>query len=142
TLLLISHDLGLVRYIADQVVVMYMGKVMEYGPAEKIFDPPYHPYTEALLSAAPVPDPDLNQKRIILEGDIPSGFNPPPGCRFASRCPRRKQVPNNLCDTTPPPMQQASANHQILCHIPIEELNKAAPIFTRVTEADAPAVVH
>ncbi|MEQ9173965.1 MAG: ABC transporter ATP-binding protein [Alphaproteobacteria bacterium] len=126
TVLLISHDLGLVRYLADHVVVMYMGRVMEYGPVEDIFEPPYHPYTEALLSAVPVPDPDLQQTRIRLEGEIPSGFNPPPGCRFASRCPRKVGA---ICDTTLPPMVTASPGHTIACHIPLDELNKVEPIF-------------
>ena len=89
----------MVRYLADHVVVMYLGQVMENGTAEEIFSPPYHPYTEALLSAIPIPDPDIKQTRVRLQGDIPSFFDPPKGCRFSTRCPRRI---GEICDTTPP----------------------------------------
>ena len=88
-LLLISHDLALVRYMADQVAVMYLGRIVEYGPADIVFAPPYHPYTAALLAAAPRPDPDAAAPDIILGGNMPSPLDPPKGCVFASRCPRR-----------------------------------------------------
>ncbi|MFQ5983951.1 MAG: dipeptide ABC transporter ATP-binding protein [Alphaproteobacteria bacterium] len=127
TLLFISHDLSLVRYLADHVVVMYLGRVMEYGPAKAIFEPPYHPYTEALLSAVPIPDPDLAQKRIRLEGDVPSAIDPPKGCRFATRCPRKL---GEICDKEQPPLQKAGEEHWIACHIPLEDLKKVEPIFT------------
>jgi peptide/nickel transport system ATP-binding protein len=119
TLLFISHDLAVVRFMADHVAVMYLGKVVEFGRAAEIFEPPWHPYTEALLSAAPVPDPDRQGERIILEGALPSATDVPPGCPFATRCPRKV---GPICDTTPPPDQRLSHGHRIACHIPVEEL--------------------
>ncbi len=126
TLLFISHDLSVVRYLSDYIVVMYLGQIMEAGEAGIIFDPPYHPYTEALLSAIPIPDPDITQKRVRLEGEIPSVIDPPQGCRFSTRCPRKI---GDICDTTPPPDQEAGGGHRIRCHIPLEELRKVEPIF-------------
>jgi peptide/nickel transport system ATP-binding protein len=126
TMLFISHDLALVRHLADHVVVMYLGKVMEMGPVEVIFAPPYHPYTEALLSAIPIPDPSLQQKRIRLEGEAPSPIDLPKGCRFAGRCPRKLGA---VCDSEPPPLRQASEGHSIACHISLEALRKIEPIF-------------
>jgi peptide/nickel transport system ATP-binding protein len=127
TLLFISHDLGLVRHLADQVVVMYLGKVMERGPTDAIFAPPYHPYTEALLSAIPIPDPTVQRKRVRLEGEAPSPVNLPKGCRFAGRCPRKLGA---ICDLEPPPEQQAGPDHMIACHIPVDDLRKLPPIFS------------
>jgi peptide/nickel transport system ATP-binding protein len=127
TMVFISHDLALVRHLADFVVVMYLGRVMEIGPVEALFEPPYHPYTEALLSAVPVPDPTFEQKRIRLEGETPSLVHLPKGCRFAGRCPRKV---GPICDETLPPYREASPGHLIACHIPVEELRKVAPIFT------------
>jgi peptide/nickel transport system ATP-binding protein len=122
TLILISHDLSVVRYFSDAIAVMYLGQIMELGPAEAIYRPPHHPYTEALLSAAPVSHPDTPQKRIRLSGDLPSAINPPSGCRFRTRCPRRSQLPEpEICETTPP-WQQDGKDHQIFCHIPLETL--------------------
>jgi peptide/nickel transport system ATP-binding protein len=126
TMVFISHDLALVRYLADQVVVMYLGRVMESGPTEALFHPPYHPYTEALLSAAPIPDPTVRQKRIRLEGEIPSPLNPPKGCRFAGRCPRKLGA---VCDTEPPPVRDAGNGHAIACHIPVDVLARVEPIL-------------
>jgi peptide/nickel transport system ATP-binding protein len=126
TMLFISHDLALVRHLADHVVVMYLGKVMEQGPVEALFRPPYHPYTEALLSAIPVPDPSIQQKRIRLEGEAPSLIKLPKGCRFAGRCPRKVGA---ICDAVPPPEQAAGEDHVIACHIPVEELRRLGPII-------------
>ncbi len=126
TLVFISHDLGLVRYLADDVVVMYLGQVMESGPVAALFDPPYHPYTEALLSAVPVPDPSVRTARIRLDGEIPSPLNVPPGCRFATRCPRKLGA---ICDTTPPPARDAGDEHLIHCHIPLDRLRQTEPVF-------------
>ena len=131
TLLFISHDLSVVRYLADNVVVMYLGQIMEMGTAEEIFSPPYHPYTEALLSAIPIPDPDIKQKRVRLEGEIPSVIDPPKGCRFSTRCPRHLGA---ICDTEPPPDVEAAQGHRIKCHIPLEELRKVEPIFQTAAE--------
>jgi peptide/nickel transport system ATP-binding protein len=121
TLVFISHDLSVVRYLADYVAVMYLGEVMEYGRTEEVFAPPYHPYTEALLSAVPIADPDVHQRRIILEGSIPSPQNRPQGCPFATRCPRKVGA---VCDTTPPPIQTTPNGHRIACHIPMDDLKK------------------
>ncbi len=127
----ISHDLSVVRYLADTVAVMYLGKIVEFGTAEEVFAPPYHPYTEALMSAVPVPDPDIQQKRIILEGAIPSVTNVPPGCPFATRCPRKVGA---ICDTTPPPEHRTPSGHRIACHIPLDELRKVDPVIQRAAE--------
>ncbi len=132
TMIFISHDLVLVRYLADEVVVMYLGRVMECGPVRALFSPPYHPYTEALLSAVPLPDPSTARSRIRLEGEIPSPLDPPPGCRFAGRCPRKV---GTVCDTVPPPAREAAEGHLIFCHIPLEELRHVPPMFGSATPA-------
>jgi len=132
TLLFISHDLSVVRYLSDTIVVMYLGQIMEAGPAAAIFDPPYHPYTEALLSAIPIPDPDIKQKRVRLEGEIPSVINPPKGCRFSTRCPRKI---GSICDDVQPPEVEAVPGHRIKCHIPLDELRAVEPIFQKAVEA-------
>ncbi|HEV8392410.1 MAG TPA: ABC transporter ATP-binding protein, partial [Dongiaceae bacterium] len=121
TLVFISHDLSVVRYLADHIAVMYLGQVMEFGRTDDVFAPPYHPYTEALLSAVPIADPDVHQRRIILEGAIPSPQNRPQGCPFATRCPRKVGA---ICDTTPPPIQTTATGHRIACHIPLDDLKK------------------
>jgi peptide/nickel transport system ATP-binding protein len=121
TLIFISHDLAVVRYLADQVAVMYLGAIAEVGPVERVFAPPYHPYTEALLSAVPVPDPDHAGARILLEGPVPRADEVPRGCPFATRCPRRLGA---ICDETAPPVQRLDADHRIACHIPVDELRR------------------
>ena len=131
TMLFISHDLSVVRYLADRVAVMYLGKVVEFGSVEEVFSPPYHPYTEALLSAVPIADPDLQQKRIILEGAMPSPRNVPPGCPFSTRCPRKV---GEICDTTPPPEHRTGSGHRIACHIPLEQLRAVEPILSSAAE--------
>jgi len=113
-LVLISHDLALVRHMADSVAVMYLGRVVEYGPADRVFAPPFHPYTAALLAAVPRPDPDAPEPAILLGGTMPSPLVVPPGCAFASRCPRRI---DGLCDTTPPPVRTFDQGHRIACHL-------------------------
>jgi peptide/nickel transport system ATP-binding protein len=125
TMVFISHDLGLVRYIADHVVVMYLGRVMEAGPTARLYAPPFHPYTEALLSAVPSIDPEVANRRLHLEGELPSRTNPPKGCRFSTRCPRKL---GSICDDTPPPLRQAGDGHLILCHIPLDQLSAQAPL--------------
>jgi peptide/nickel transport system ATP-binding protein len=121
TLIVISHDLGFVRYIADRVVVMYLGQVMEVGDAETVFEPPYHPYTEALLSAAPVIDAHRRRKRIVLSGELPSAVSPSGGCPFHTRCPRKV---GSVCETERPPALMLPGDHRIFCHIPVPELGR------------------
>jgi peptide/nickel transport system ATP-binding protein len=116
--LFISHDLGVVRYLADRLVVLYLGRVMEIGPAQDVFDGPQHPYTEALLSAVPTLDA-LDRPRIRLEGEIPSAADPPSGCAFHTRCPRKI---GEICETTEPGLVPDAAGHGIRCHIAREEL--------------------
>jgi peptide/nickel transport system ATP-binding protein len=116
--LLISHDLGVVRYLADRIAVLYLGRIMEVGDSETVFRGPNHPYTEALLSAVPNVDGE-DRKRIILEGEIPSPANPPTGCVFNTRCPR---VIKGLCEVTEPPLVEVAPGHMMSCHIPLEEL--------------------
>ncbi len=130
TLIFISHDLSVVRFMADQVAVMYLGQVMEIGPAEDIYAPPYHPYTESLLAAIPIPDPQVKQAHLRLEGSVPSPLNPPGGCRFHTRCPRRGLLPNGgqICETKTPPWQNADNGHRIFCHIPLEQLKQLEPV--------------
>jgi peptide/nickel transport system ATP-binding protein len=121
TYLFISHDLGVVRYLSDQIVVLYLGRVMQAGPAEAVFDGPHHPYTEALLSAVPQLD-GVVADRIRLDGEIPSAASPPDGCVFHTRCPRR--LPSGVCETTAPPVLDAGDGHSIRCHIPPAELRR------------------
>ncbi len=135
TLLFISHDLSIVRYLSDRVLVMYLGHVVELGTTDQVFAPPYHPYTEALLSAVPIADTKIVKKRIVLDGDIPSAVNPPPGCPFQTRCRWKTQVPGNLCDTEMPPMRDLGAGHQIKCHLPAPELAGMEPVFRRAEPA-------
>jgi len=119
TYLFISHDLGLVRYLSDRIAVLYLGRVMELGPAERVFSGPHHPYTEALLSAVPSLD-GQRQERIKLAGEIPSAADPPTGCVFHTRCPRR--LPTGICETTEPPLAEVEPGHLMSCHIPIDQL--------------------
>jgi peptide/nickel transport system ATP-binding protein len=116
--LFISHDLGVVRYLADRIVVLYLGRVMEIGPADKVFNGPQHPYTEALLSAVPTLDPN-ERLRIRLDGEIPSAADPPTGCPFHTRCPRKI---GEICETTEPELREEEPGHGIRCHIPLAEL--------------------
>jgi peptide/nickel transport system ATP-binding protein len=131
TMLFIAHDLSVVRFFSDQVAVMYLGQIMEIGPAEAIYAPPYHPYTEALLSAVPIPDPSVEQKQIRLEGSVPSAISPPSGCRFHTRCPRRELMPDGglLCETELPPWREVEEGHRIFCHLSIDTLRSFEPII-------------
>jgi len=129
TMLFISHDLSVVRYIADRVVVMYLGHVLEKGPTERIFQPPYHPYTEALLSAIPIADTSVKKKHIVLEGEIPSALNPPSGCPFQTRCRWKPRVPDNLCEREVPPMQEVQPDDWIKCHLSKEVLAEMEPVI-------------
>jgi peptide/nickel transport system ATP-binding protein len=130
TMLFISHDLSVVRYIADRVVVMYLGYIVEQGTTDQIFAPPYHPYTEALLSAIPIADTHVVKKHIVLEGDIPSAMNPPPGCPFQTRCRYKHLVPDHRCETEVPPARDLGDGHMSLCWLSDDVLAKMEPVIS------------
>jgi peptide/nickel transport system ATP-binding protein len=134
TLLFISHDLSIVRYLSDRVMVMYLGHVVELGTTDQVFSPPYHPYTEALLSAVPIADTRIIKRRIVLEGDIPSAMNPPPGCPFQTRCRWKTEVPNNLCEQDVPPIRTLANGHQLKCHLSDEVLTQMEPVIKMAAE--------
>ena len=134
TLLFISHDLSIVRYLSDRVMVMYLGHVVEMGSTDQVFSPPYHPYTEALLSAVPIADTKVQKTHIVLEGDIPSAMNPPPGCPFQTRCRWKSHVPGNLCETEVPPQKTLADGHQIKCHLSDAELATMEPVIKIAAE--------
>ena len=114
TYLFIAHDLAVVRHIADDVAVMYLGKIVERAPAAEIYAQPRHPYTRALLSAVPEPTPHTTKQRIVLSGDIPSPANPPPGCPFHPRCPH--PLKSERCRSEPPPLREITPGHLAACH--------------------------
>ncbi len=130
--LFISHDLGVVRYLSDRIAVLYLGRIMEIGPADQVFNPPHHPYTEALLSAVPTLE-DSATDRIRLEGEIPSPADPPTGCVFHTRCPR---FLGDICVNTEPPLAETEPGHAIRCHIPLEELRRLQGKEVSVAGAD------
>ena len=134
TLLFISHDLSIVRYLSDRVMVMYLGHVVELGTTDQVFSPPYHPYTEALLSAVPIADTHVEKKRIVLEGDIPSAMNPPPGCPFQTRCRWKSQVPGGLCEKEVPPVRVLDGGHQVKCHLSDEAFAEMEPVIKIAAE--------
>ena len=134
TLLFISHDLSIVRYLSDRVMVMYLGHVVELGSTDQVFAPPYHPYTEALLSAVPIADTSVKKKHIVLEGDIPSAMNPPSGCPFQTRCRWKSRVPGNLCEVEVPPQKTVAGGHQIKCHLSDAELAGMEPVIQIAAE--------
>ena len=122
TYVFISHDLSVVEHISDEVAVMYLGHLMEKCPKKEMFQNPMHPYTKALLSAAPVPDPDVKMNRIILEGDIPSPANPPKGCKFHTRCSQCMEI----CKTEEPKLTEIKPDHFVACHLYKKEENEQA----------------
>ena len=136
TLIFISHDLSLVRYLADRVVVMYLGHIVEQGTTDDVFAPPYHPYTEALLSAVPIADTSVEKTRIILEGNLPSVTNPPSGCVFHTRCPRKIGA---ICETEAPPEVDLGGGHKIACHLSMAELQAMKPVISLAGAPQTPA---
>lgn len=127
TYLFISHDLSMIRHIADRVAVMYLGKIMELSDVDTLYNEPAHPYTQALLSAVPVPDPEIeaSRQRVILEGDLPSPANPPPGCPFNTRCPMAQE----RCVIEVPQWRELESGHWVACHFAEEARAKALPII-------------
>jgi len=112
TYIFIAHDLSVVEHVSDWVAVMYMGRIVEMAPTVQFYSNPLHPYSEALLSATPIPDPTLKKKRIVLSGDVPSPINPPNGCRFHTRC----RLAKKICSTVEPSLQESSSDHWVACH--------------------------
>ncbi len=134
TLLFISHDLSIVRYLSDRVMVMYLGHVVELGSTDQVFSPPYHPYTEALLSAVPIADTSVEKQHIVLEGDIPSAMNPPSGCPFQTRCRWKSDVPGGLCEKEVPPVRHLAEGHQVKCHLADDILARMEPVIKIAAE--------
>jgi oligopeptide transport system ATP-binding protein len=136
TYIFIAHDLGVVRHVSDRIAVMYMGKIVEISPAEELYRRPIHPYTEALLSAVPIPDPDLADERehIVLEGDVPSPITPPSGCRFHPRC----RYATEICSQEEPDLLGHGGEHMAACHHPLNtgpiDRARAFPAATAPTE--------
>ena len=121
TMIFISHDLGVIRHVSDRVGVMYLGKLVELAPADAFYDRPLHPYSDALLSAIPLPDPDAQRRNVVLEGDVPSPMAPPAGCRFHTRCPRAQAN----CATEEPEFRPYGQGRKVACHYPLAELEAA-----------------
>ena len=118
TYIVISHDLGVIRYVSDRIGVMYLGKLVEVGPSAAVYNKPAHPYTQALLSSVPVPDPKIERAKVahVVRGELPSSMNPPSGCRFRTRCPRAKEI----CAEVEPPLRKFETGQEAACHFPLQ----------------------
>ena len=136
TYIFIAHDLGVVRHVSDRIAVMYLGKIVELSPAEELYTRPIHPYTEALLSAVPIPDPDesAGRERIVLEGDVPSPIDPPPACRFHPRC----RYATEICREIEPPLTDYGGGHLAACHHPLN-VDRQTLERVRVSRRHTPA---
>jgi peptide/nickel transport system ATP-binding protein len=142
--LFISHDIGVVRQVCDRVAVMYLGKVVEFGTVADVFAPPFHPYTESLLSAVPHADPTRAVDRILLEGSVPSPIDPPSGCRFRTRCPKQERV-GEQCAAVEPGLTGVAddaatgADHEIACHLPVEAMSERGSFVAGTTGGEEPS---
>jgi oligopeptide transport system ATP-binding protein len=137
TYVFVAHDLGVVRHVADRIAVMYLGRIVEIGPADEVYENPIHPYTVSLLAAVPIPDPRANAAReqVILEGDVPSPANPPAACRFHTRCPRATEI----CSQVDPPLVDYGHGHWAACHHPVNRSGPPSATPAMTTTGPTPA---
>jgi peptide/nickel transport system ATP-binding protein len=145
TYIVIAHDLAVVRHVSDVIAVMYLGRIAEWAEAAELYRAPLHPYTVALLSAIPIPDPvvEAARQRIVLRGDVPSPAAPPSGCPFHSRCWLREALGNpEICLSEVPPLRTVRSGHRVACHFPEETTGRSARAVARVPDSDVPAPSH